>query len=56
MAGILVGYARCSTDKQDLGAQREALADLGAPAGRIYLDFALTGTSRGRPGTAQALA
>jgi len=28
MAGILVGYARCSTDKQDLGAQREALAAL----------------------------
>lgn len=56
MAGILVGYARCSTDRQDLGAQREALAVFGVPAERIYLDFGLTGTSRDRPGLAQALA
>lgn len=56
MAGILVGYARCSTGKQDLDARREALTALGVTAGRIYLDKGLTGTSRGRPGLDQALA
>jgi hypothetical protein len=32
-AGILIGYARCSTEKQDLSAQREILRGLGI-AGR----------------------
>jgi hypothetical protein len=27
--GILIGYARCSTEKQDLSAQRQILAELG---------------------------
>ena len=27
--GILIGYARCSTEKQDLSAQREILRGLG---------------------------
>ena len=31
MAGILVGYVRCSTDKQGLDAQQKALAALGPP-------------------------
>ena len=26
MTGTLIGYARCSTDRQDLAAQRQALA------------------------------
>ena len=52
----LIGYARCSTDKQDLAAQRQALAELGVPADRIYTDRGLTGTSRARPGLDQALA
>jgi len=26
---ILIGYARCSTDRQDLSAQRRALRELG---------------------------
>ncbi len=51
-----VGYARCSTDRQDLTAQREQLAALGVTADRIYLDKGLTGTSRARPGLDQALA
>jgi len=51
-----VGYARCSTDKQDLTAQRQQLAALGVPADRIYLDQGLTGTRRARPGLDQALA
>lgn len=56
MTGTLIGYARCSTDKQDLTAQHHALAELGVSADRIYTDHGLTGTSRDRPGLAQALA
>jgi len=41
---------------QDLTAQRQALASLGVPDDRIYLDKGLTGTSRARPGLDQALA
>jgi len=54
--GELIGYARCSTILQDLNAQREALATLGVPTDRIYLDKGLTGTNRARPGPGQALA
>ncbi|ADW71325.1 recombinase family protein [Granulicella tundricola] len=56
MPKTLIGYARCSTDKQDLTAQREALVDLGVAAERIYVDHGLTGTNRARPGLNQALA
>jgi DNA invertase Pin-like site-specific DNA recombinase len=55
-AGILIGYARCSTDEQDLTAQRVTLADLGVVEDRIYLDQGLTGARRARPGLDQALA
>jgi hypothetical protein len=54
--GELIGYARCSTVLQDLTAQRQALAALGVPDDRIYLDKGLTGTSRARPDLDQALA
>ncbi|ARK98197.1 recombinase family protein [Burkholderia pseudomallei] len=56
MAKTLIGYARCSTDKQDLGAQRRALTELGVSTDRIYTDHGLTGTRRLRPGLDQALA
>lgn len=56
MTGMAIGYARCSTDKQDLTVQREALAKLGVEADRIYVDHGLTGTNRQRPGLDQALA
>lgn len=56
MSRTLIGYARCSTDKQDLSAQREALTELGVAADRIYVDHGLTGTNRARPGLNQALA
>ena len=52
----LVGYARCSTDKQDLAAQRTALEGLGVAPDRIYTDHGLSGTNRARPGLDQALA
>ncbi|HEY0203587.1 MAG TPA: recombinase family protein [Acetobacteraceae bacterium] len=56
MSTTLIGYARCSTDKQDLAAQKAALEQLGVAADRIYTDHGLTGTNRLRPGLDQALA
>jgi DNA invertase Pin-like site-specific DNA recombinase len=56
MKATLIGYARCSTDKQDLTAQRLALHELGVAEDRIYTDHGLTGTNRARPGLDQALA
>ena len=56
MAKALIGYARCSTDKQDLAAQRAALIELRVDPKRIYTDHGLTGTNRLRPGLDQALA
>ena len=56
MTPILIGYARCSTDKQDLAAQQEALRQLGVAPDRIYTDRGFTGTNRARPGLDQALA
>ena len=56
MNTALTGYARCSTDKQDLTSQRHALVALGVDVDRIYTDHGLTGTNRARPGLDQALA
>lgn len=56
MKTTLIGYARCSTDKQDLTVQRLALHELGVAEDRIYTDHGLTGTNRDRPGLDQALA
>lgn len=56
MSHTLIGYARCSTDKQDLTAQRQALLSLGVTQDRIYVDHGFTGTNRARPGLDQALA
>ena len=56
MATTLIGYARCSTDKQDLAAQKTALETLCVAADRIYTDHGLTGANRLRPGLDQALA
>src|SRR6266496_3391795 len=53
---MLIGYARCSTDAQDLTAQRDALTALGVQPDRIYTDHGLTGTNRARPGLREALA
>jgi len=56
MVGLLIGYARVSTDDQDLTVQRDALAVLGVAPERIYGDHGLTGTNRDRPGLREALA
>lgn len=45
MSALLVGYAPCSTDAQDLTAQRDALGALGVAA-----DGVPCGDARGRHG------
>ena len=56
MSGLLIGYARVSTEEQDLTAQRDGLEQLGVEPSRIYVDHALTGTDRERSGLREALA
>lgn len=56
MSGLKIGYARVSTDAQDLTAQRDSLAALGVAPNRVYVDHGLTGTNRDRPGLRQPLA
>jgi hypothetical protein len=56
MNELLVGYARVSTEQQDLTAQRNGLHVLGVGDDRIYVDHGLTGTNRDRPGLRLALA
>jgi DNA invertase Pin-like site-specific DNA recombinase len=56
MDETLIGYARCSTDEQDLTAQRQALPALGVPPDRVDIDHGISGTKRERPGLDQALA
>ena len=56
MKSTLIGYARCSTDKQDLTSQKNFLLELGVSEPLIYTDKGLTGTNRDRPGLDQAIA
>ena len=56
MTGIKIGYARVSTNEQDLTAQRNALLALGVDEKRIYVDHGLTGANRERPGLREAMA
>ena len=56
MTATLIGYARCSTDRQDPAAQRQALLELSVAEDRIYTDHGFTGTTNARPGLDQALA
>jgi DNA invertase Pin-like site-specific DNA recombinase len=43
VADLFIGYARLSTEQQDLTVQRKALIALGVPAERIYVDHGVTG-------------
>jgi len=54
MAPTLIGYARYSTDKQDLAAQKQALPGFGVTPERTYTDHGFTGTNRARPDLDQA--
>jgi Resolvase, N terminal domain len=56
MNELLVGYARVSTEQQDLTVQRHGLRALGVGDDRIHVDHGLTGTNRDRPGLRLALA
>ena len=56
MTATLIGYARCSTDTQDLAAQKGILTGLGVAPDSIYTDHGFTGTNRARPGLDKALA
>jgi DNA invertase Pin-like site-specific DNA recombinase len=56
VSAILVGYARVSTEQQDLTAQRDGLVKLGVASDRVYVDHGLTGTNRDRPGLREAMA
>ena len=56
MTELLIGYARVSTNEQDLTAQQNALERLGVRSNLIYTDHGLTGTNRARPGLREALA
>jgi hypothetical protein len=48
---LSIGSARCSTDAQDLTAQRDGLTRIGVTAERKQVDHGLTGTNRvNRPG------
>lgn len=51
----LIGYARCSTDRQDLALQHHGLRQLGVEEDRIYTDQA-TGRNLARPGLTLAMA
>ncbi len=50
MSALPVGYARCSTDQQDLTAQRDALLGMGVAPDRIYVDHGLTAPTVSAPG------
>lgn len=44
MAALLIGYARCSTDQQDLTVQRADVLAMGVDPGGVYVDYADVGT------------
>ena len=50
MPEIQIGYARCSTGRQDLTAQRQPLVELDVPPTRMYPGKGLSGTNGARLG------
>lgn len=56
MTALNIGYARVSTNGQDLTSQREGLIALGVAPENIHVDHGLTGTNRTRPGLREAMA
>jgi DNA invertase Pin-like site-specific DNA recombinase len=54
MSATVIGYARCSTERQDLIAQRKALRKLGVDNKLIYVDRGLAGNPA-RPGLEKVL-
>jgi DNA invertase Pin-like site-specific DNA recombinase len=54
--GKLLGYARVSTDDQDVGLQVDALLGAGVAEGDIYSDEGISGAKAERPGLTRLLA
>jgi DNA invertase Pin-like site-specific DNA recombinase len=54
MAGMNIGYARVSTEEQNLDLQIQALEAVGCA--RIFRDRGISGAARERPGLTKALA
>lgn len=52
---MLIGYARVSTDRQDLAAQLDEMRRFGVEEDRVYTDKR-TGKNKDRPGLREALA
>lgn len=56
MSDVRIGYARCSTDKQDLQAQRDYLLSAGVAECDLHFDEGLTGRNTNRAALKAALA
>lgn len=56
MRRIKVGYARTSTNEQDLTAQKNPLLGFGVDEEQIFMDHGLTGANRSRPALCEELA
>lgn len=56
MSAQIIGYARVSTDEQDVATPRKALTGLGVLEGLINGDHGVTGRNKERPGLNEALA
>ena len=54
MSGMKIGYARVSTEEQNLDLQRQALQAAGCDV--IYEDHGISGSAAERPGLAEARA
>ena len=54
MCGMKIGYARVSTEEQNLDLQRQALQAAGCET--IFEDHGVSGSAIERPGLAKALA
>ena len=46
LSAMLIGYARVSTEEQDLTAQRDELTALDVDPAKVYVDHGLTGANR----------
>lgn len=56
MTGLLIGYARVSTNDQDLTALKNAFMASGVAPEKIFTDQGRTGTNRARSGLSEAMA